>query len=311
MGVIDTFTKRQKRLRGEANDVFTYDQIPDALRVQICHIWFECLGAGRIDYIGQNPAYYRLHKSLAAEFGMLHFPGALTNHNPAALFMDFFISQADTDQALDMIDLSFQYAVLHNSDREWKSKFDVTIASEQAISDLNIRFLEHGLGYEFIGGEVPQLIKKNNEHLHREAIIPALQLLHEEGFQGANEEYRKAHEHYRDGRNKECLNECLKAFESTMKTICKKRKWTYREADTASALIDVCLKNNLFPTSLQSHLGTVKSALESAIPTLRNKMGAHGQGEVPKDVPQFYAEYLLHETAATIVFLVSAYRALK
>jgi hypothetical protein len=43
-------------------------------------------------------------------------------------------------------------------------------------------------------------------------------------FDGANEEYLKAHEHYRHRRNKECLTECLteclKAFESTMKIIC-------------------------------------------------------------------------------------------
>jgi len=58
---------------------------------------------------------------------------------------------------------------------------------------------------------------------------------------------------------------------------------------------------------MQTHLGTVKSALESAIPTLRNKFGGHGQGAEPKQVPSFYADYLLHETAVTIVFLVDAY----
>jgi hypothetical protein len=87
-----------------------------------------------------------------------------------------------------------------------------------------------------------------------------------------------------------------------MKTICTKRKWAYKEGDTASTLIDICLKNGLLPTFMQTHLGTVKSALESAIPTVRNKMGGHGQGPEPKEVPQFYAEYLLHETAAASCF---------
>ena len=59
---------------------------------------------------------------------------------------------------------------------------------------------------------------------------------------------------------------------------------------------------------MQTHLGTVRSALESAIPTLRNKLGGHGQGVEPKQVPSYYAEYLLHETASTIVFLLKAFK---
>jgi hypothetical protein len=96
-----------------------------------------------------------------------------------------------------------------------------------------------------------------------------------------------------------------------MKIICKKRSWQFKDGDTASTLIDICLNNGLLPAFMQTHLGTVKSALQSAIPTLRNKLSGHGQGDQIQNVPQYYAEYLLHETAATIVFLVDAYKALK
>ena len=48
-------------------------------------------------------------------------------------------------------------------------------------------------------------------------------------YAGANDEFLRAHEHYRHKRHKECLNECLKAFESMMKAICKKRRWPYSE----------------------------------------------------------------------------------
>lgn len=209
-----------------------------------------------------------------------------------------------------MIDMSFNFVVEANREWQWKDAWQAQISDDEAIRDLNARFLEHGIGYTFISGESPQLIRMDNAHLHKEAVIPALRLLHEEGFKGANSEYRKAHEHYRVGAYKECLNECLKAFESTMKTICTKRKWAYKETSTASSLIDTCLTNSLLPPFMQTHLGTIKSALESSIPTIRNKMGGHGQCVNPKDVPQFYAEYLLHETATTIVFLVEAYKAL-
>ena len=43
MGIFDLFSKRQKRLRGEAPDVYTYDEIPEPLRVQIVHIFRDIL----------------------------------------------------------------------------------------------------------------------------------------------------------------------------------------------------------------------------------------------------------------------------
>lgn len=309
MAIIETFSKRQKRLKGEVADVFTYDQIPPPLRVQICHIWRKCFGVDTRDYLGANPAYVYLHENMACEFGLFSFPNISNRHDAAII--DFFTTQATIQQALDMIDVSFRYAIVMHNNEDWKEMYKVRLSSEDAISDLNTRLLEHGVGYAFVVGETPGLIRKDNEYLHKEAVLPALRLLHEEGFRGANDEYRKAHEHYLHGNEKECLNECLKAFESTMKTICTNRKWPYKETDTASTLIDTCLKNGLLPAFMQAHLGAVKSALESAIPTVRNKLGGHGQGSHPKEVPNFYAEYLLHETATTIVFMVEAYKLLK
>ena len=307
VAILETFSKRQKRLKGEVVDVFTYDEISHPLRVQICHIWRKCFGVNARDYIGRNPAYEHLHASLAEEFGMFNFPIFLDRHDTAII--DFF-QAATTEQALNMIDYSFRHAILMHKDRAWAYMFQVQISSEEAISDLNKRFMERGLGYAFVEGEEPGLIRKDNEHLHKEVVLPALRLMHEQGFGGANEEYRKAHEHYLHGRKKECIAECLKAFESTMKTICSKKKWAYKETDTAKKLIEVCLRNELLSPFMQSHLGAIQSLLESSIPTVRNKLGGHGQDEDPIDVPQFYAEYLLHETATTIVFMVEAYKSL-
>jgi hypothetical protein len=266
-------------------------------------------GLEKRDYEQNNPAYRDLHESLATEFGVFSVPNALHGH--ANAIVEFFCEDATTEQALDMIDVSFKDIITWHRNQQWASLYRAQMRPHEAIQDLNQRFMEHGVGYAFVTGQLPQLIKKDNEHLHSEVVLPALRLLHEEGFSGANEEYRSAHEHYRHGAYKECLNDCLKAFESTMKTICTRKNWVFKDTNTASSLIEVCLKNSLLPTFIQSHLGAVRSALESAIPTVRNKLGGHGQGPEPKTVPQFYAEYLLHETAATIVFLVDAYKALK
>lgn len=312
MTILNTFSKNQKKLKGHVSDVFTYDDIPQRLRIQIVSIWLECLGTSG-SYAGPNPAYRYLHRNLANEFGLGMFPNLIGDD--AAALSEFFVNTANTEQALDIIHVSFRYALMRHlagdfETQQWTGAFGVSVSMDEAIWELNTRFLEHGIGYQFVAGDSPGLVKKTNEHLHEEAVVPALRLLHENGFQGANDEYRKAHEHYRHGRQKECLNDCLKAFESTMKTICKKRTWPYKETDTAKSLIDTCLKKDLLPASLQSHLTTIAAALESAIPTMRNKMSGHGQGAEPKTVPHFYAEYLLHETAVTIVFMVEAFKAL-
>lgn len=52
----------------------------------------------------------------------------------------------------------------------------------------------------------------------------ALKLLFEEGFEGAEDEIRKAYEKKRKGDNKNAILEAGKAFESTMKIICNKIK---------------------------------------------------------------------------------------
>lgn len=44
-------------------------------------------------------------------------------------------------------------------------------------------------------------------------------VLSDKRYKGASQEFLAANEHYRHGRYKECLNDCLKAFESTMKII--------------------------------------------------------------------------------------------
>jgi AbiJ N-terminal domain 4 len=303
VAIVDLFSRRQKQARSESGDVFTYDAVPETLRVQIVSIWNEALGQGhKIHYSSglENPAYSQLTQLAATEFGMTSL-GNSDYHSGKEILSKFFRKTADTEQALDIIDLSFRLMPYLHRNADWAYKYGATMSPEEAVTDLNERFSQHSLGYAFVDGV--GLIRKDNEHLHTEAMLPALKLLREECFEGANDEYRSAHEHYRQGCYKECLNDCLKAFESTMKTICTKRGWAYDPGrDTASALIDTCSLNDLFPAFMKNSL--------LAIATVRNKMGGHGQGPEAVTVPAYFAEYLLHETAATIVFLVDAYRAL-
>ena len=174
---------------------------------------------------------------------------------------------------------------------------------DEAIEDLNSRFLQHGIGYRYESGRIMRI---DSEYLHAEVIKPTLALLQDHCYKGANDEFLKAHEHYRKGEIKDCLTNSLKALESTLKTICTIRKWPYNPTDTAKPLLDVCFTNGLFPPYLQSHYSSLRSMLESGVPTVRNKTSGHGQGPEVVPVPPHYAAYGLHMTGSAIQFLIEA-----
>ena len=169
--------------------------------------------------------------------------------------------------------------------------------------ELNDRFKEHGVGYQFANGKI---IRTDSELIHSEVVKPALMLLNQKHYAGAQAEFLKAHEHYRKGNAKEALSECLKAFESVMKAICDKRGWQYSANATARPLIQTCFDNGLIPPFWESHYSSLRNLLESGVPTGRNKVSGHGQGTTPTTVPDHLVAYMLHMTASAIVFLAEA-----
>ena len=175
------------------------------------------------------------------------------------------------------------------------------LSPDDAIAELNGRFQEHGVGYQFESGKI---IHVDSKFVHAEIVKPVLQVLRDNKmYKGANEEFLSAHEHYRHRRYKECLNDCLKSFESVMKSMCDKHEWSYSKTDTAKRLIDVCFTNNLIPAFMQSQITSLRALLESGVPTVRNKLSGHGQGTAPTMVTQAFASYALHLTATNILFL--------
>ena len=190
----------------------------------------------------------------------------------------------------------------------WK-KSDSSDLILPPIDELNQRFKEHGVGYRFESGQIIQI---DEDLIHEEVVKPALRILNQPQFAGAQEEFLKAHELYRKGDTKDSLSNCLKAFESVMKAICDKRGWQYdKDRSTAQALINICFDNGLIPKFWESHYSSLRSLLESGVPTGRNRRGGHGQGTAPTSVPDYLAAYMLHLTATTIVFLAEAEKELQ
>jgi hypothetical protein len=302
MTVINIYSKRRK----SAPDVYTYDDIPPPLRVQVVHILRDLFGSYEsYDHNGCLKTFGEIHDLLCREYGV--FTLSNIHHKADDKVVDFLMSRADHEQVLDIVELSFRFATLRITSNYYGPQLSQE-AVDSAVAELNTRFRQHGVGYQYESGEI---IRVDSQLIHAEVIKPALALLTAPEYAGANAEFLKAFENYRKGDTKGCLNECLKAFESTMKAICTKRKWKFKPTDTANALIEVCLKNDLIPPMIQSHIGAVRASLESGIPTIRNRMSGHGQGAQVVDVPPHYASYMLHLTATTIQFLVESEKTLK
>jgi hypothetical protein len=202
------------------------------------------------------------------------------------------------------VELAFQRidTIIRRSPYNYQSTNETRILPDEAINDLNLRFKEDGFGFRYESG---QIIKISSEYTHNEIIKPALKILSDKQFEGAQEEFLSAHKHYRNNENEECINDCLKSFESTMKIICKIKKIQVAESATAKVLIFKLFENDYIPKYLQSHCNALQSMLESGVPTIRNRTGAHGQGETIRVIDDSFVEFTLNMTASNIVFLTS------
>jgi len=310
MAVIETFSKRQRRLRGEFPDVFVYDDLPQALRVQLYQSIKEGIGGWYLRGNSNEPAqaaYEGVVKALRREYGVFSLfalQSLRLGHSSNYLEeLRHHLLTAEPEQALDAVELCAKLI----EDRTRVSNVQVARKATGAIQEINVRFREHGVGYEFSNGE---LFRVDSELIHAEAVKPALALLRHDAFAGAQEEFLSAFDHYRKGNTKEALTDALKALESTMKVICHDRGWKVHPTDTAKKLIEICLTNGLIPAYWQTHFSSLRSMLESGVPTARNKTSGHGQGVSVQTVPDHLAAYVLHMTASTIVFLVKAEEAL-
>ena len=315
MTIFNLFSKRQKQLRGEVAEVYIYNLIPKPLRVQIIHIWHDSLG-DKTDYHRKpnvKVIYKKIVETLCREYGVFQLTDRIYNdeyHNRSYIqeLSNFFLQEKTAEKVLDVIELSFYCIGTITREQDYRHINNSSEIADNSIAELNTRFKEHGIGYQF---EDEKIIRVDSQFLHTEAVKPALVLLNRKEYAGAQQEFLSAYEHYRHGKQKETLNDALKSFESTMKTICDKQGWTYDSKDTSKRLIEICYQNGLVPTFWQQHMSALRSLLEGGVPTGRNKLSGHGQGATPTTVPEYIVSYVLHMTAAAIVFLVRAEQDIK
>ena len=306
MGLFDMVSQRFRTAKREAPDVYQYEILPEPLRVKICLIAQATLGryneALPYSQASSGESWDEIARTLRKVRGVFTLHDA--NKTSEEEVLRYFLSEKSTVLALDVVQELFQH-IQHESARQpdWHRIQRHRQDPKDAIAELNKWLHEDRVGYQFEQGLI---VRVDSRFAHAEVVKPALQVLTDPRFRGPNNEFLEAHEHYRHGRHKECLVSCSKAFESTMKVICETRGWQIEKPGTALKLIDTCLNNGLLPKFLDNQLASVRKALESGVPTVRNKYGGHGQGSEVVEVQPHFASYALHLTAANILLLVEA-----
>lgn len=298
--LFNLFSNRESARRGELPDVYTYGELPPNLRVQCVQVMQECCQRLMLE----DDHLHRCIKILRKNLGvfLLGPRGAdhtdcYGRHDPEKEYYNSFLHEGNVERALDYLEVFF--GVLSERYTHHIVPFE---------EEINTCFRQAGVGFQL---EDYKIIRIDSQLVHTEVVKPALAFLSAKYLKGAQEEFLKAHEFYRQGKTKEAILNCGNAFESTMKAIAKKRGWTHDKGATARPLVELMRDKQLVPGYWVQNLSHLTGMLTASVPTGRNNNGGHGQGPDPVDVPLTVASYVLHMTASAILFLAQAEKELR
>lgn len=298
-----SYSERNKPIEAT---LFIYDHIPKKLRNQIYIIVDTTLGHDL--YVGDDIIDGLYQRAIWAPFELQH--GKLDSFHYTITYryrvLESLKSEMDLNEYLDLLEYCFRFISKISKVPDYHmSKRNATMEPLKAIEELNNRFKQNSVGYQFADD---MIIKMSNQLAHNEITVPVVNLLNDNRFANANEEYMRAQQHYKNGLNKECLNECLKAVESTLKIIFTQKAWSYNPNATLSDLISTAYSNELIPTYLQTQLGAIRTVLTSGVNTIRNKVGGHGQGAVVTTADDETTRFTLNLTGSYIIYLIELSR---
>jgi len=294
MIIEDLYSRRYKKEHGLFPDVFTYEPMPEKLKITLSKVFLRSLS--KCDEIEQQYAidyYEKIHEIICEEHGLKIIGDQFDDFKSRVL--EFFIDNEDIFINLDITNI-----VLNTIYQISKKTKYFTQELLSYIQEINQRMLEHGFGYQYEDG---LLIRIDSKHTHAEIIKPALLLLQDKKFQNADDEFRKAFDAYNKGSYEEAIREANNAFESTMKIICHHKNYGLPRKHNATALIAHLREKALIPDFQMEVFNGLAKCLES-VSTMRNNIAGHGKGHEKRTIETTMVSYVLNLTASNIKFLV-------
>jgi hypothetical protein len=145
-----------------------------------------------------------------------------------------------------------------------------------------------------------QFFQVDSDFLDQEINQKTESLLREHGFQGAHDEFRSALEDLSGDEPKDAIIKACKSFESTLKIA------TGKNGDF-TALQEAFRKAGFMDDIPEDDAKAICKQVLGSLPTLRNKLGAHGQGDHIVHVPRPYALLAVYLAGALNQFVVDLY----
>ena len=314
----ETYAERQRHQnQGGAPEVYIYDQAPAQLRHQIGVALSEGIGSFTISdpysvnsYRPDDTVAYDCWKEIDRACRKEVFPYLryIDDKHFMHRVMAAIEGIAEIDEWLSVVEICCKImSVLVDTQHAFVDRTD-SDAAEAAIAEINRRFDQHRVGYQFENGWI---IRKDSALMHAEVIKPALALLTAAEFTKANDDFMTAHTHYRTGAFKDFVTAANRAFESMLKAICELEHWTYGSGDPAARLVTVVTTNGLFTHDFDAGLTAYVTMLKTGLPVVRNNAGGHGEGLATKEVTAGIARYAINLAASNLVLLGDSYAAMK
>lgn len=284
-------------MRNEFPDIYQYTFMSEILRTQIVRIITKASKpVNKLGSDNSSELFLEIRNTLCDEYGLFFLTNPNHYNNPENDLVTFILTERNIERILDSIELFLEIFL------NLKINFSKPMLTlNEATLTINQRFKEAGFGFRFENGKA---IKVDSDYFHNETVIETLKLIHDKKFKSVNEEFLKAHEHYKKGNFPEAIVDALKSFESTMKLILKRKNIPYKQDDTTSVLLKHLFEQNFYPSYLSNYLNNLKSILESGLPTIRNKTSSHGKGDMEIEVTENLTLFTLNITGACINLLL-------
>jgi hypothetical protein len=312
MPIFETFARRRQKeaLNGEP-EVYTYDEAPEQLRHQIALALVEGLGRYHV-FTGNelsippnaNEVWTEIDRICRKE--ILSYLKSARGENLANRFLNH-LHTAAMDDFLSMVEIGCRGLGCVTDEYDETRRRGAEQAGIGAVEEINGRFEQHAVGYQFENGHI---IRVDSKLAHAEIIKPALSLLTARIFHKANADFMTAHRHYRVGEFKDCVTSAHRAFESMLKAICDTEGWKYGKGDGASELITRVSSAGLFTHDFDKSFTAYIAMLKTGLPSVRNDAGGHGEGLATGAVTAQIARFALNLTASNILFLGESYDAI-
>ena len=198
MAVFNMFSKRQRRANQEP-DIFPY-AIPHELRIQLLRALddareriydrtipsYRILGTEGDDIFAKACTVLRRKLAWGGWSMSANEFAQWPTQKPEACAMSLPFSSriVNPNRSYDSVEIVMHFI----KQAEQNGLLDDECNARTVADEINTRFLEHRVGFQYEAG---QIIVQSNKVLHDDAVKPALLLLADPAFEGANEEYSR------------------------------------------------------------------------------------------------------------------------